>query len=63
MIFGIGTYRRSRKTLEEQARKKVIEETGNPNPTIKFGVGTYRRSKASLEQQVRNMIEQNKQGG
>ena len=63
MIFGVGTYRCSRKTLEEQARKKVIEETGNPNPTINFGVGTYRRSKATLEQQVRNMIEQNKQGG
>lgn len=59
MLFYIGTYRRSKKTLEEQARKRVIEETGNDNPTIRFSIGTYMRSKSSLEQQVRKMIKQN----
>lgn len=59
MLFYIGTYRRSKKTLEEQARKRVIQETGNDNPTIRFSIGTYMRSRSNLEQQVRKMIKQN----
>lgn len=59
MLFYIGTFRRSKKTLEQQARKRVIEATGNENPNIRFSIGTYLRSKRSLEEQVRQMIKQN----
>ena len=57
--FDIGTFKRSRKTLEEQARRAVIKATGNENPVIKFSKGTYGRSKKTLEDQVKVMIELN----
>ena len=59
MIFYIGTFRRSKKTIEEQARTRVIEATGNENPHIHFGIGARFRCKRTLEEQVRRMIKEN----
>lgn len=59
MLFYIGTRHRCSKTLEEQARKRVIEATQNPNPKIRFMIGVRHRCTKTLEQQVRKMIDLN----
>ena len=59
MRFYIGTFRRSRRTLEEQARKIIMQETQNPNPVVRFYIGTFYRSKTTLNEQLNKMIEQN----